>query len=263
MTILADKTIKQLCTPPYRDHRIGVIVKECLHKPAQLRALINAEEERVWDIDDPDLPDNADGELETINQIRVEEDYEINNAGKPMIEPFVDHLVRVNENGDKIISYGLTSYGYDVRLAAEGVKVFTNANGGSVDPMKPDDKCFINGEIRETDKGLKYFILPPNSYALATTVEWFNIPRNVSVVCLGKSTYARSCAIVNVTPVEAGFSGEVVIEISNGSTLPVMIYLETGIAQFQFFHGDVPCEMSYADGNRKYQGKRGVTLSKV
>lgn len=249
MSILSDKTIKQLCTPPYRDNRLGVVVEE-IHADsgAPLREITP--------------PKDGTG-VPVVKNVIVEDDFEINNNGKPMIEPFVDHLVRVNENGDKIISYGLTSYGYDVRLAAEGVKVFTNANGGIVDPMKPDDKCFINGEIRETDNGLKYFILPPNSYALASTVEWFNIPRNVSVVCLGKSTYARSCAIVNVTPVEAGFSGEVVIEISNGSTLPVMIYLETGIAQFQFFHGDVPCEMSYADGNRKYQGQRGVTLSKV
>lgn len=255
MTILSDNTIKKLCTPPYRDFRKSTFVKECVRKKSMVS-------DQLFDIDSTTCPP-LDDVVDKVHDIRIAEDYEINNANKPMISPFIDHLVRENVNGEKVISYGLTSYGYDVRLDSDDVKVFTNANGGVVDPMAPDEKCFLDAEVRVNDKGLKYFILPPNSYALASTIEWFSIPRNVSVICLGKSTYARSCAIINVTPIEAGFEGNVVIEISNGSTLPVMIYLETGIAQFQFLHGDKPCDVSYADGNRKYQGQRGVTLSKV
>lgn len=248
MAILSDKTIRDLCTPPYKHERVL---------------------ERYPDI-------SANGQEVYGEIVKIDPHGTIDNHGEPMIHPFEPKLVRsmktskgwddghqVHQEEVKVISYGLTSYGYDVRLKAEDVKVFTNANGRIVDPMAPDEDCFINAAIHETDEGLKYFILPPNSYALASTMEWFKIPRNVSVVCLGKSTYARSCAIVNVTPIEAGFEGEVVIEISNGSTLPVMIYLETGIAQFQFLKGDQECEVSYADGNRKYQGQRGVTLSKV
>ncbi len=260
MSILSDNTIKKLCTPPYRDFRKSTYVKECVRKRGG--GMFSLDSDQLFDIDSMErLP--LDGEVDTVHDVRIDRDYEINTGGKPMISPFIDHLVRENGEGEKLISYGLTSYGYDVRLDTEDVKVFTNANGGVVDPMVPDEKCFLDAEVRTNEKGLKYFILPPNSYALASTVEWFNIPRNVSVICLGKSTYARSCAIINVTPIEAGFEGNVVIEISNGSTLPVMIYLETGIAQFQFFHGDKPCDVSYADGNRKYQGQRGVTLSKV
>lgn len=247
MAILSDRAIRNLSMPPYRHENY-------LEKTPHY---------------------NNEGVMVSAT-VRIDPQTVIENDGKPMIEPFEPKLVRTMKTGKgwddghqvhqeevKVISYGLTSYGYDVRLKAEEVKVFTNANGRIVDPMAPDEDCFINAAIHETDKGLKYFILPPNSYALASTMEWFKIPRNVSVVCLGKSTYARSCAIVNVTPIEAGFEGEVVIEISNGSTLPIMIYLETGIAQFQFFRGDQECKVSYADGNRKYQGQRGVTLSKV
>ena len=182
---------------------------------------------------------------------------------QPMITPFIDHLVRTNKKGDKIISYGLTSYGYDVRLNPEEVKIFSNANATVIDPMELDERCLVSAQINTDPKGHKYFILPPNSYALGSTIEYFNIPRNVSVICVGKSTLARAGAIINVTPIEAGFSGAVVIEISNGSTLPIKIYLEVGIAQFQFFKGDYPCEISYADGNRKYQGQTGITLPKV
>lgn len=229
MAILSDKTIKDLCTGDYT-HQLSEIVGEVGDNVTIGRTL-------PWAT--------------------------ITNNGRPMIEPFVDHLVRQNDAGEKIISYGLTSYGYDVRLKGEEVKIFTNANGGIVDPMSPSDEYFLDAKIHYNKKGMAYFILPPNSYALASTVEYFVIPRNVSVICLGKSTYARSCAITNVTPIEAGFNGEVVIEVSNGSTLPIKIYLDSGIAQFQFFRGDQECELSYADGNRKYQGQRGVTLSKV
>lgn len=263
MAILSDKTIRDLCTGQCRYEK--VLERFPSSDPTSSKTI--------------DLV--VDGVAQTIQSakgetVRTDPHTVIDNHGQPMITPFEPKLVRsmktgkgwddghqVHQEDVKIISYGLSSYGYDVRLKAEAIKIFTNANGGIVDPMNPNEECFIDGAIHETAQGLKYFILPPNSYALASTIEYFHIPRNVSVVCLGKSTYARSCAIVNVTPIEAGFEGEVVIEISNGSTLPVMIYLETGIAQFQFFRGDEECEKSYADGNRKYQGQRGVTLSKV
>jgi dCTP deaminase len=256
MAILSDKTIRDLCTGACRYEKV-------LERYPSSNARESNPVEFVID-EIPQSFNSLQGE-----SVRIDPHTVIDNHGKPMIDPFEPALVRSMSTGRrrtdnvKVISYGLSSYGYDVRLKAEAIKIFTNANGGIVDPMNPNEECFINGAIHETDRSLKYFILPPNSYALASTIEYFRIPRNVSVVCLGKSTYARSCAIVNVTPIEAGFEGEVVIEISNGSTLPVMIYLESGIAQFQFFRGDEECEKSYADGNRKYQGQRGVTLSKV
>ena len=187
----------------------------------------------------------------------------VDNQGRPMIKPFVGELVRENDHGTKIISYGLSSYGYDVRLQKDNVKIFTNVNNAIVDPMAPDERCYIDAEIHTTDSGIDYFILPPNSYALGATMEYFCIPRNVTAICVGKSTYARSCLGVNVTPIEAGFEGEVVIEVSNGSTLPVKVYLGTGIAQFLFLMGDKECVISYGDGNRKYQGQQGITLSRV
>lgn len=181
-----------------------------------------------------------------------------------MIAPFESKLVRLNPQGKKIISYGLTSYGYDVRLCASEIKLFTNVNGGVVDPMDMDaTQCLVDANICTDAQGHRYFILPPNSYALGCTLETFAIPEDVSVICLGKSTLARAGALINVTPIEAGFEGMVVIEISNGSTLPIKVYLDMGIAQFQFLKGDRACQVSYAQGNRKYQGQTGVTLSKV
>lgn len=172
----------------------------------------------------------------------------------PMIEPFCENLVR--KSGDtKVISYGVSSYGYDVRCAAE-FKVFTNINNTVVDPKNFDESAFITIEGNEC-------IIPPNSFALTRTIEFFRIPRDVLVVCLGKSTYARCGIIINVTPIEPEFEGHVVIEISNTTTLPCKIYANEGIAQFLFFESDEECEVSYRDRGGKYQGQTGITLAKV
>jgi dCTP deaminase len=171
-----------------------------------------------------------------------------------MIEPFVHGQIRENENG-KIISYGTSSYGYDVRCADE-FKIFTNINSAIVDPKNFDDDSFV-------DIKSDVCIIPPNSFALARTVEYFRIPRNVLTVCLGKSTYARCGIIVNVTPLEPEWEGHVTLEFSNTTPLPAKIYANEGVAQFLFFESDEVCETSYRDRGGKYQGQQGVTLPKA
>lgn len=171
-----------------------------------------------------------------------------------MIVPFEPGQVREAE-GEKIISYGTSSYGYDVRCANE-FKIFTNINSTIVDPKNFDEKNFIDF------KGDRC-IIPPNSFALARTVERFKIPRDVLVVCLGKSTYARCGIIVNVTPLEPEWEGYVTLEFSNTTNLPAVIYANEGIAQMLFFGGDQVCDVSYKDRKGKYQGQLGVTLPKA
>jgi dCTP deaminase len=167
-----------------------------------------------------------------------------------MIEPFVDDQVR-----EGVISYGVSSYGYDVRVGNE-FKVFTNVYNTVVDPKNFDPKSFV-------DITADVCIIPPNSFALASTIEYFRIPRDILTVCLGKSTYARCGIIVNVTPFEPEWEGHVTIEISNTTPLPAKIYANEGIAQVLFFQGDEPCEKSYKDKKGKYQAQRGVTLPKI
>ncbi len=171
-----------------------------------------------------------------------------------MIEPFEAQQVRHNEHG-KVISYGVSSYGYDVRCSSE-FKVFTNIYSATVDPKNFDDKSFVD------IKG-DYCIIPPNSFALARTVEYFRIPRNVLTICLGKSTYARCGIIVNVTPLEPEWEGHVTLEFSNTTNLPAKIYANEGVAQMLFFESDEVCQTSYADRGGKYQGQRGVTLPRA
>lgn len=174
---------------------------------------------------------------------------------EPMISPFEPGNVR-EVDGDRVISYGTSSYGYDVRLDTK-FKIFTNINSGVIDPLSFDEeKCLVDHEG-------EYVIIPPNSYVLGNTVEVFNIPRNVMVVALGKSTYARAGAIVNVTPIEPEFKGQVVIEISNSTPLPMKIHARQGIAQFLFFESDEACEASYGDKNGKYQDQRGVVTPRM
>jgi len=170
-----------------------------------------------------------------------------------MISPFEAGQVREGENG-RMISYGTSSYGYDVRCSSE-FKVFTNINSAIVDPKNFDEGSFV-------DVNSDVCIIPPNSFALARTVEKFKIPRNVLTICLGKSTYARCGIIVNVTPLEPEWEGYVTLEFSNTTTLPAKIYANEGIAQMLFFESDEVCETSYADRNGKYQGQEGVTLPK-
>jgi len=168
-----------------------------------------------------------------------------------MLEPFEPGQVR-EVNGEKIISYGTSSYGYDVRCSDE-FKIFTNINSAVVDPKNFDDASFV-------DVKSDVCIIPPNSFALARTVEYFRIPRNVLTICLGKSTYARCGIIVNVTPLEPEWEGHVTLEFSNTTTLPAKIYANEGVAQMLFFESDEVCETSYKDRGGKYQGQTGVTL---
>lgn len=173
-----------------------------------------------------------------------------------MIEPFERVQCSVADHG-KVLSYGPSSFGYDVR-AGEEWKIFTDVLGAVVDPKKVDERAFhtlraVPGEP---------VILPPNSYALTHSLEYIRVPPNVSCVCLGKSTYARCGIHVNITPLEAGWEGQITIEISNGTRLPVKIYPGEGIAQILFFEGEQPA-VTYADRNGKYQGQRGVVLAKM
>lgn len=167
-----------------------------------------------------------------------------------MIEPFVENQVR---NG--VVSYGLSSYGYDIRVADE-FKIFTNVYSAIVDPKNFDKRSMVDfqGEV---------CIIPPNSFALARTVEYFRIPRNILTICVGKSTYARCGIIVNVTPFEPEWEGYVTLEISNTTPLPAKIYANEGIAQVLFFDGDEVCETSYADRKGKYQNQQTILLPRL
>ena len=167
-----------------------------------------------------------------------------------MIEPFVE-----NQRRDGVISYGLSSYGYDARVADE-FKIFTNVDSAIVDPKDFAKNSFVD---RKTD----VCIIPPNSFALARTVEYFRVPRDVLVICLGKSTYARCGIIVNVTPLEPEWEGHVTLEFSNTTPLPARIYANEGACQFLFLKGEGPCEVSYADRGGKYMKQQGVTLPKL
>ena len=167
-----------------------------------------------------------------------------------MIEPFTDRQVR-----EGVISYGVSSYGYDIRVADE-FRIFTNVNSTIVDPKHFDPKSFVEfkGDV---------CIIPPNSFALARSVEYFRIPRNVLTICLGKSTYARCGIIVNVTPFEPEWEGFVTLEISNTTPLPAKVYANEGLCQILFFQSDEMCETSYADRKGKYQNQQGIVLPKL
>ncbi|MBN4080127.1 dCTP deaminase [Beggiatoa alba] len=175
-------------------------------------------------------------------------------ASDSMIAPFESGQVRENAGG-RIISYGTSSYGYDVRCSDE-FKIFTNINSAIVDPKDFDHQSFV-------DVKSDVCIIPPNSFALARTVEYFKIPRDVLTICLGKSTYARCGIIVNVTPLEPEWEGHVTLEFSNTTPLPARIYANEGVAQMLFFESDEVCETSYKDRGGKYQGQQGVTLPKA
>lgn len=173
---------------------------------------------------------------------------------KGMIEPFVERQVRSHDD-TKIISYGLSSYGYDLRVADE-FKVFTNVFNTVVDPKLFDDRSFVD---IKTD----VCIVPPNSFALARSVEYFRIPRDVLTICVGKSTYARCGIIVNVTPFEPEWEGHVTLEISNTTPLPARIYAHEGLAQVVFFKAESLCETSYAERSGKYMKQRGITVPRM
>ncbi|MCH9626143.1 MAG: dCTP deaminase [Chlamydiales bacterium] len=169
-----------------------------------------------------------------------------------MIEPFVDGQVKSSQEGKRLVSYGLSSYGYDIRVSEE-FKVFTNVYNSVVDPKNFTEDAFVDIYASEC-------IIPPNSFALARSIEYFRIPRNILTLCLGKSTYARCGIIVNVTPFEPDWEGHVTIEISNTTPLPAKIYANEGIAQVIFFEAAQMCEISYAEREGKYQRQEGITV---
>ena len=171
-----------------------------------------------------------------------------------MIEPFEPQQVK-SVGGRKVVSYGTSSYGYDIRCSTD-FKIFTNINSTIVDPKNFDSKSFV-------DVVSDVCIIPPNSFALARTVEYFRIPRNVLTICLGKSTYARCGIIVNVTPLEPEWEGHVTLEFSNTTPLPARVYANEGVAQVIFIESDEPCETSYRERGGKYQGQKGVTLPRI
>jgi dCTP deaminase len=169
---------------------------------------------------------------------------------KEMIKPFAESQVR-----EGVISYGISSYGYDLRVADE-FKIFTNVNSNIVDPKHFDERSFV--EFRGP-----VCIIPPNSFALARSVEYFKIPRNILTICVGKSTYARCGIIVNVTPLEPEWEGFVTLEISNTAPLPARVYSNEGLCQIVFFNSNQVCEISYKDKKGKYQAQQGIVLPKV
>ena len=171
-----------------------------------------------------------------------------------MISPFCEKQVREKDNR-KVISYGVSSFGYDIRVSNQ-FKIFTDVFGSVVDPKNFDSKSYIDFEGETC-------IIPPNSFALAMSVEYFKIPKNVMTICLGKSTYARCGIIVNVTPFEPGWEGQAVLEISNTTPLPAKVYAGEGLAQVLFFESEDNCSISYADRDGKYQNQTGITLPKI
>lgn len=260
MSIKADKWIKRMCVPPTHviEHPDGAL--EYFYP-------------------------SCDAEISVANMgsggvVRVATPADV-AEWQPMIEPFAAQQVRavggmrmpteaeiaedlktsthshMRDSERKLISYGVSSYGYDVRCADE-FKIFTNVNSAVVDPKNFDDGCYVD---KKAEDG--YIIIPPNGFALARTVEYFRIPRGQLVVCLGKSTYARCGIIVNVTPLEPEWEGHVTLEFSNTTSLPAKIYANEGCAQFLFLGSDEMCEVSYKDRGGKYQGQRGVTLPKA
>lgn len=179
-----------------------------------------------------------------------------------LITPFEEKQVR-EINGRRILSAGVSSYGYDLRLASDGFRVFSPIASTEIDPKNFDERSLVEAPLMNAPDGSRYWLLPPHSYALGVTVETFDLPRNVIGFCLGKSSYARSGLIVNTTPLEPGWRGRLVLEFSNSANLPVRIYADEGIAQVTFFESDEDCDTSYADRRGKYQDQTGLTTPRV
>ncbi|HUQ31197.1 MAG TPA: dCTP deaminase [Pyrinomonadaceae bacterium] len=179
-----------------------------------------------------------------------------------LIQPFSAQLVR-EVDGRRIISAGASSYGYDMQLADDGFRVFSPIHGREIDPKNFDESSLVEPPLQTTDDGSKYYLMPPHSYALGVTVETFRMPRNVTAICMGKSTYARAGLMVNTTPLEAGWEGRLVIELGNLADLPLRVYVNEGIGQVVFFESDEDCGVSYQDRGGKYQGQTGLTYSRL
>ena len=180
-----------------------------------------------------------------------------------MITPFLSGLVR-EADGKRIISAGCSSYGYDMRLADDGFRIFSSVHAKEIDPKRFDEQSsLIEPELHDAEDGAKYYLLPPHHYGLGVTVETFKMPRNVTGVALGKSTYARAGLLVNTTPLEAGWTGRLVVEIANLANLPLRVYVNEGIGQILFFESDEDCDVSYEDRGGKYQNQTGLTFAKL
>lgn len=266
MTIRADNWIRQMCETPTHTHIKANGVIEHISEPFSLhqQRILKATEARRQLLSCTIMSEEQkedkllfDPLIETINPITAEE---LDNW-EPMITPFIPTPEKYLNN-NRVLSFGISSYGYDVRLAKD-LKIFTNINSAIIDCYDLNYECFVDANLKTDDKGNVYAILPPNSFMLGHTIEYFNIPRDVLVICMGKSTLARSGISINVTPIEPQFKGNVVIEIANMTNLPVKIYTDVGISQFMFFRGDEECIRSYADKGGKYQCQQGLTLPKV
>jgi len=179
-----------------------------------------------------------------------------------LIDPFHERLLREVEDR-RIISCGLSSYGYDCRLARDEFKVFSPVTGTEIDPKNFDPDSLLDVPIRRAPDGSEYWLLPPHSYALGVTIERFTMPRRVTALAIGKSTYARCGLIANTTPLEANWCGRLVVELYNAANLPVRLYAEEGFIQILFFESDEDCETSYSDRGGKYQDQKGLTLAKL
>jgi len=179
-----------------------------------------------------------------------------------LIQPFEATLVRESD-GRRIISAGSSSYGYDMRLADDGFRVFSPIHGREIDPKNFDEDSLVEAPLRTADDGSKYYLMPPHSYALGVTVETFRMPRNVTGICMCKSTYARAGLMLNTTPLEAGWTGRLVIELGNLADLPLRVYVNEGIGQVIFLESDGDCDVSYQDRGGKYQGQTGLTYSRL
>ena len=179
-----------------------------------------------------------------------------------LITPYENTLIRQVDNR-RIISCGLSSYGYDCRLAREEFKVFSPVQGTEINPKQFDPNSLLDIPLRTDEDGSLYWLLPPHSYALGVTIERFHIPRNVTAIALGKSTYARCGIVVNTTPLEANWRGRLVVELYNAANLPVRLFAEEGFVQILFFESNEECETSYSDRQGKYQDQQGLTLPKI
>lgn len=182
---------------------------------------------------------------------------------KGMITPFEEHQMRVDEEGEKVISYGLSSMGYDLRLAGDEFRVFSPIRGSVIDPKDFDPSTLIPAPAWKRFGGTQYFLIPPHSYALGLTMETFNIPEDVLGICLGKSTYARCGLIVNTTPLEPGWKGRLVLELANPADLPIRVYIGEGIAQVIFSRSSERPMITYGDRSGKYQDQKSLTLARV
>jgi len=195
-------------------------------------------------------------------------DRRLKGIGPDMIQPFIAQQVRESEddlgNPYKIVSYGLSSYGYDIRLGGAEFKVFSPIGAREIDPKHFNERCLIPAEMNvDITTRAWYWVIPPNSYALGVSLERFSLPNNVLGICVGKSTYARCGLVVNTTPLEPGWEGNLVLEFANNANLPIRLYVNEGIAQVIFFESDEPCLTSYADRAGKYQHQVGITSARV